>query len=321
MALLNVDTIIQKLLNGDKNALARIITLLENQHSDTHKILQKIYSKVGNAYRIGITGPPGAGKSTLTDKLAMEARKTGFSVGVVAVDPTSPFTGGAILGDRIRMTASALDKDIFIRSMATRGSLGGIARTTRYVADAMDASGKDIIFIETVGVGQSELDIFFAVDTVIVVVVPESGSGVQAMKAGLMEIAHCFVVNKADRPGADLIQQEIEDMLQLAPPQKWEVKVLLTQAHKGGGMKELFMEIERHREFLKKDGLKERRGLQNQHTLKTTVLELLQAKIFESSEKLTNLANHLAEEITEKRLDPISAANRILSAYTSSITA
>lgn len=315
MSTTTLNSLIQNLLDGDNGALARVISLIENKHQNINKLLQEIHRYTGKAYRVGITGPPGAGKSTITDKLALEARKKGLSVGVIAVDPTSPFTGGAILGDRIRMTHAASDPGIFIRSMATRGSLGGIARATRYAADAMDASGKDIVFIETVGVGQSELDIFYTVDTVIVVIVPESGSGIQAMKAGLMEIAHCFVVNKADRPGADLIQQEIEDMLMLAPPGTWEVKVILTQGNKGTGINVLFDELERHKHYLETGKLQQYRTIQNHHLLRATVLDLLKEKIFEKSEDISDLASKLAQKITNREIDPVSAANQVVNIY------
>lgn len=315
MSATTLNSLIQNLLDGDNGALARVISLIENKHQNINKLLQEIHRYTGKAYRVGITGPPGAGKSTITDKLALEARKKGLSVGVIAVDPTSPFTGGAILGDRIRMTHAASDPGIFIRSMATRGSLGGIARATRYAADAMDASGKDIVFIETVGVGQSELDIFYTVDTVIVVVVPESGSGIQVMKAGLMEIAHCFVVNKADRPGAELIQQEIEDMLMLAPPGAWEVKVILTQGNKGTGINVLFDELERHKHYLETGKLQQCRTIQNHHLLCATVLDLLKEKIFEKSEDISDLASKLAQKITNREIDPVSAANQVVNIY------
>ena len=200
---------------GQKAALARVVSIVENHRPGFDRILATLHSRVGQARRIGITGPPGAGKSTLTVHLARAYRDAGLSVGIIAVDPTSPFTGGALLGDRIRMEAVALDPGVFIRSMATRGSLGGLAAATREVADVLDAFGLDRVLIETVGVGQSELDIARTADTSVVVLVPESGDSIQTLKAGLMEIADVFVVNKSDRPGADRLRNELELMLGL----------------------------------------------------------------------------------------------------------
>lgn len=200
---------------GKKAALARAVSIVENQRDGSDLLLAAMHPHIGRAHRIGITGPPGAGKSTLTTLLAAELRKAGHTVGIVAVDPTSPFTGGALLGDRVRMESVALDPGVFIRSMATRGSLGGLAAATREVCDVLDAFGVDRILVETVGVGQSELDIARTVDSSVVVLTPESGDSIQTMKAGLMEIADLFVVNKADRPGADRLRNDLELMLGL----------------------------------------------------------------------------------------------------------
>jgi len=210
-----IATLLGQFAEGKKAALARAVSIVENRRSGADRVLAELHPKLGRARRIGVTGPPGAGKSTLTTELTVAYRKAGLTVGIVAVDPTSPFTGGALLGDRIRMEAVALDPGVFIRSMATRGSLGGLAAATRDVTDVLDAFGLDRVIIETVGVGQTELDVSRTADTTMVVLVPESGDSIQTLKAGLMEIADIFVVNKSDRPGADRIRNELELMIGL----------------------------------------------------------------------------------------------------------
>ena len=247
--------LIEEFRKGNIRALSRLITYVENW-IEAEEILTEFYGRIGKAHRVGFTGPPGAGKSTLLNRVALEMKRRGLNPSILAVDPTSPFSGGALLGDRFRMV-DASNSGIFIRSMASRGSLGGIARTTVFVADLMDAFGFDPILIETVGVGQIELDIMRASDTVVVVLVPESGDGIQAMKAGLMEIGDIFVVNKGDRPGADRFVMDVEMTLQLGESLKdreWNLPVIKASALKNEGISEIVDAIERHREYLKRKG-------------------------------------------------------------------
>src|SRR6059036_240044 len=260
------DRMIDRMLGGDRLALARLITQVENRTAALPAIMKAVYPRAHGAYVVGVTGPPGAGKSTVVDRLTARLRGEAATVGVVAVDPSSPFTGGAVLGDRIRMQAHTLDPGVFIRSMATRGSLGGLASATGDVIKLMGAFGFPWILIETVGVGQTELDIIRQADTTVVILVPESGDSVQAMKAGLMEVADIFVVNKADREGAHALMAELRFSVHLhysssASPKDidWEIPVLAAQATNDVGLAELLAEVKRHRSVLEQTGALEKR--------------------------------------------------------------
>lgn len=308
-------SLIKKLLEGDRRAIARAISYVESDNNLTSEYLKELYNKVGNAYRIGITGPPGAGKSTITNQLAKLYRKQNKKVGIIAVDPTSPFTGGALLGDRVRMTDIGMDQGVFIRSMATRGSLGGLSKKAIDAADLLDAAGFDIIILETVGVGQSELDIAQAADTTIVVLVPESGDSVQAMKAGLMEIADLFVLNKSDRPGSQQAFTALQTILMIKSHDEntWLSKIIKTVASENKGIEEVANEIENHKSFLIKKNLFQ---LKRQNQTKIRIKEIVEHKLKDElwSEDRENLLNsslknvllgnsspyHIAEEIIEQ---------------------
>lgn len=309
------ENLIQGLLTNDRRSVSRCISLTENDDVEASEILKNISTKVGKAYRLGITGPPGAGKSTITNQLTKLLRTKKYKVGIIAIDPTSPFTGGALLGDRVRMTEIGNDEGVFIRSMATRGSLGGLSKKTVDAADILDAAGFDYIIMETVGVGQSELDIAQNADTTVVVLVPESGDSVQAMKAGLMEIADFFILNKSDRPGAQQACTALKTILMMREHTEtsWLPNIIKTVASEGKGVKDIFEEINRHREFMvKSNSFYLKRQKQAKSRIKEIVEEKLIKKLWNSSieesldsslEKvvLGNLSPyHIAENILEK---------------------
>ena len=304
--------LVTQLLQGNRRALARLISLVENDDPQKNAALQELYTHTGKAFVIGVTGAPGSGKSSLVDRLLHEARRERLTVGVIAVDPTSPFTGGAILGDRIRMQDHALDEGVFIRSMGTRGSLGGLSRATGETIQVLDAFGADLIFIETVGVGQSEVDIVKAADTTVVILTPTGGDSVQTIKAGIMEIADIFAINKADLPGAERTATEVAMMLDMREEEARRPPVVKTSSLNGEGVKELWQGILEHRRFLElSNRLQEVRRNRACTELTEQVLCLVKKQVWEQVCAATAL-REAVERILQRREDPYTAARSIL---------
>ena len=310
-----MDNIASKLLGGDRRALARSISLIENEDPQKYSILKEIYPHIKPSFIVGFTGSPGSGKSTLVDRLISMVRQEGMSVGVLAVDPSSPFTGGALLGDRIRMQEHTLDKEVFIRSMGTRGTLGGLSKATREATKVLEAYGKDLIILETVGVGQSEVDIARYADTTVLVLTPAGGDSVQTIKAGVMEIADIFVVNKSDLPGTDRTCTELEAMLDLGDSREWRPPVIKTTGFKGEGMKELKESIEKHKKHLHENGyIEEIRRDRIHRELEEQVEYLLKKKAWDIINKEIDFSVEI-DTIVERNSDPYTSAQKLIERY------
>ncbi len=306
--------LIERVLKKDPLALAKLISQVENRVPGYQELLDRLFIHTGYSYRIGITGPPGAGKSTLVDKVVRRLRAQGKTVGILACDPTSPFTGGALLGDRIRMQELVSDEGVFIRSMATRGSLGGLAKATQEVALLLEAFGFDWIIFETIGVGQVEVDIVQAADTTVLVLVPQSGDIIQAMKAGLMEIGDIFVVNKSDQSEADLAYRSLQTMLSLAM-RAWAPPIVKTVASQNQGIEELCSAIEQHRLFQEKGALDERRRERVRVFLQMLIEEELQLRLWHGQR--LKILDAQVERILKKEYLPYQAAQEILKSMNS----
>jgi LAO/AO transport system kinase len=305
------DALLDRVLAGDRLALSRLITAVESDRPDARAVMRYVYPRTGRAHVVGITGPPGSGKSTLTTRLALEYRRHGATVGVVAVDPTSPLSGGALLGDRVRMMELHADPDVFVRSMATRGVVGGLARNTLDVVLLLDAFGKDVVMVETVGVGQDEVDVARAADTTLVVEVPGLGDDIQAIKAGLLEVADVLVANKADRPGAQRLVADLRAMLSLAEPKPWRVPIVETVATEGTGVPELMDRVQAHRAFLQESGGQAERRAGNARRQVRALVEDRVLRAFERATEDGRWAERFAAVAARER-DPYAVADEIV---------
>lgn len=304
--------LVKKVIEGDTKAIARFITLVENRDKNALNVMGQIHENTGNAHIIGITGTMGVGKSTIIGKLAKEFVERGKKVGIIGIDPSSHFSGGALLGDRIRMQDIILNKNVFIRSMGTRGMLGGLTGAIYDVVKILDASGKDVIMVETVGVGQSEIDIVKMADTIVVVTIPTLGDSIQTLKAGITEIADIFVVNKSDMPNADATVMEIQNMIEMNKNGAWKTPVIKTIASDNEGVGELLNKIEEHREYLiKNKKLEERRRERYEAELVEIIKRRLTTLIIDEP-KLREKMGSLVEKILRKEADPYTAADEIL---------
>lgn len=293
---------------NDKRGIARAITQVENGEAGFEDFLKEEYKNTGNAYVVGITGPPGAGKSSLTDMLAKHYVEKGMKVGIIAIDPTSPFSGGAILGDRIRMNDIMTDPNVFIRSMGTRGHLGGLSAATHLAKMVLDAAGADIIFIETVGVGQSEVEIVKNADTVLMVMVPGLGDDIQGMKAGIMEIGDVFAINKADLPGANKTKIDVENMLSYLEKRDWYPSVTMVSVVEKFGIKELADALEDHHKHLQEEGrLSDRR----KRNTRTVILDIFYQKLYKDVINTQNF-DHILDDVLDKKMDPFSAVDALM---------
>jgi LAO/AO transport system kinase len=312
MAQKTEQSLAERLIAGDKRALARAITLIENDDPQGWELVREVFPRTGRARIVGLTGPPGVGKSTLIGALTAEMRKADREVAVLSIDPSSPFTRGALLGDRIRLSDHFLDAGVFIRSMASRGALGGLSEATLQAALLMDASGKDDVFIETVGVGQAEIDIVDHGDTIVLVLMPGSGDSIQALKAGVMEIPDIIVVNKSDHPMTDTMIREIRGVLSLGPSTSWRVPIVKTEATKAEGVAELAEKIAEHREHIEAEGTLDERRARN---LRNEVLELAAARMrrrLEAAVADDASVRELLDRVVKRDLDPASAAQELL---------